>query len=296
MTFRETSVAPYSKSDFLNSVFMSEGDYDTLTSLLYRKKNLVLQGAPGTGKTFAAQRLAYSLMGAKDDANIMRVQFHQGSAYEDYIVGYRPTPDGGFAPVPGKFTSFFREAAKPDRKFEQFYLIIDEINRANLSKVFGELLMLIEADHRDEFLDVPGLDEPLCVPNNVFIIGMMNTADRSLALVDYALRRRFAFFTMHPALKNPAFLERIESYGNDKLISLVDAVGVINTRISEDPALGPGYCIGHSYFCFNKVPDDSDIEALVKYELVPLLEEYWFDPSDLDQLNICVDELESSVR
>lgn len=296
MGFRSTDVKPYSKEQFLEDVFLDAESYDELCALLKRKKNLILQGAPGTGKSYAATRLAYSLMGATDDSCVKRVQFHQGSSYEDYIVGYKPTMDGGFAPEPGIFTEFFLEAAKDERQFENFYLIIDEINRANLSKVFGELLMLIESDHRGESLVVPGLEKPLTVPDNLYIIGMMNTADRGLALVDYALRRRFAFYTMNPALDTDKFKKAIEELGNPKLGLLVEAVRRLNDEIAKDPTLGPGFRIGHSYFCFRKKPTDADLKSIVNYELKPLLEEYWFDPSDQDKLKEQLESLEAAVR
>lgn len=296
MAFRQTNVEPYTKEHFLEDVFLKEDSYDELCALLRRKKNLILQGAPGTGKSFAATRLAYSLMGAADNTCIKRVQFHQGSSYEDYIVGYKPTTEGGFAPEPGIFTRFFRTASSEEHRYENFFLIIDEINRANLSKVFGELLMLTEADHRGESLVVPGLDEPLIVPDNLYIIGMMNTADRSLALVDYALRRRFAFYTMRPALDSDKFKMAVANCGNPKLASLVEAVRQLNEEIANDPTLGPGFSIGHSYFCFRNSPTDADLKSIVNYELKPLLEEYWFDPSDRDKLKEQLEALEAAVR
>ena len=299
MTFSKANALPYDRKSFLSDVYISEDDYDTICALLKRKKNIILQGPPGTGKTYAAIRLAYSLMKVTDNSCVLNVQFHQNSAYEDYIVGFRPDKSGNFRPVLGTFAKFFYEAAKPEHKQEKFYLIIDEINRANISKVFGEMLMLIESEHRNEELSLPGLDGVLIkVPDNVYIIGMMNTADRGIALVDYALRRRFAFYTMMPALDNPKFIHDIESYGNDKLLRLVDAVRHLNKFIAEDdPTLGPGFCIGHSYFCFPKgvEPTDADVKAIVDYELVPLLREYWFDPTDKDTLEEQIGKLKESI-
>lgn len=297
MTFNKANALPYDKDLFLNEVYMEEGDYDTLCALLRRKKNLILQGPPGTGKTFAARRLAYSLMKATDDTCILNVQFHQNSAYEDYVVGFRPDSNGQFRPVPGLFAEFFSKAASPEHKYENFYLIIDEINRANISKVFGEMMMLVEADHRTDELRVPGLDIMFRIPENVYIIGMMNTADRGIALVDYALRRRFAFYTMIPALDNPKFIHDTEGYGNNRLLSLIESVRQLNKVISDDPTLGPGFCIGHSYFCFPKDMQltDADVRAIVDYELVPLLHEYWFDPTDKDMLDEQVAKLKESI-
>lgn len=266
--------APYSDTDFLSQVYLCAADLDKLKGLLKRKRNLILQGAPGTGKTFAAKRLAYAMMGCQDDSRIQRVQFHQGTTYDDFVYGYRPNDAGGFDPTPGVFVAFCRRAAaKPD---EEFFFIIDEINRANISKVFGELLMLIEADHRGDAVALTVTGEPFAVPKNVYLIGMMNTADRGLALIDYALRRRFAFFEMSPALSHPRFLALVKKHG-EKMERLVEAVARLNDDIEHDPALGRGFRIGHSYFC---VGDDApaDVAAsIAEYEIAPLIEEYWFD-------------------
>ena len=296
MSFSKATVPPYGKTQFLEEVFIDSEGFDDLTALLERKKNLILQGPPGTGKTFAAKRLAYAHMGAKDESCMLQVQFHQGSSYEDYIVGYRPSKDGTFTPELGTFAKFFRRAAEPAHRPENFYLIIDEINRANISKVFGEMLMLIESAHRNETLEIPGIEEPLCVPDNVYIIGMMNTADRGLALVDYALRRRFAFYTMTPALDHPRFIADIASQNNIRLPPLVDAVKNINNKIKDDPSLGQGFCIGHSYFAGNGKLSDRDVSAIVEYEIIPLLQEYWFDPSDEDKLEDAIETLRESIK
>ena len=264
----------YTDADFLSQVYMDSEGLLKLKELLRRKKNLILQGAPGTGKTFAAKRLAYAVMGCQDNSRIQQVQFHQGTSYDDFVYGYRPNDTGGFDAMPGVFVSFCRHATEaPDKSF---FFIIDEINRANVSKVFGELLMLIESDHRGEAIALTVTGERFAVPANVYLIGMMNTADRGLALIDYALRRRFAFFEMEPALSNPAFLEQVKKHG-EQLERLVKAVTSLNADIMSDPALGRGFRIGHSYFC---VGDDAptDVAAsIVEYEIVPLIEEYWFD-------------------
>ena len=266
----ESTPDKYTDEDFLSDVFMEEADFEELKALLKRKQNIILQGAPGTGKTYAAKRLAWAMMGRKDSSRVQQVQFHQSTSYDDFVYGYRPNEEGGFQTVPGVFTEFCRKAsARPD---EDFFFIIDEVNRANISKVFGELLMLIEADHRGESVVLPVSGERFNVPENVYIIGMMNTADRGLALIDYALRRRFAFFEMEPALDNERF---IEAAGPD-MAQLVAAVRKLNEAIAEDPALGRGFRIGHSYFCPGK-GGAADPASVVKYELAPLVEEYWFD-------------------
>ena len=260
----------YTDEDFLSEVFMEPDDFEELKSLLRRKQNVILQGAPGTGKTYAAKRLAWAMMGCKDASRVQQVQFHQSTSYDDFVYGYRPNETGGFETVPGVFTDFCRRAtARPDG---DFFFIIDEVNRANISKVFGELLMLIEADHRGESVVLPVSGERFSVPENVYIVGMMNTADRGLALIDYALRRRFAFFEMEPALENERFIEA----AGQEMAQLVAAVRKLNEAIAEDPALGRGFRIGHSYFCPGK-GGAADPASVVKYELAPLVEEYWFD-------------------
>ena len=285
----------YTSADFLDEVFLRPEDVEQMLGLLRRKKNLILQGAPGTGKTFAAKRLAYALMGQTDDSRVEVVQFHQSTAYEDVVVGLRPTAEGGFAAAEGVFARFCRRAAADPGR--DYVFIIDEINRANISKAFGELLMLIEAEHRGEALRLPVSGDLLSVPKRLHIIGMMNTADRGLALIDYALRRRFAFFEMRPALDHPGFLRHVEAVGSSRLEALVDVVRRLNQRIAEDEALGPGFQIGHSYLCLpaagpeNPAGTDADVTSVVRYELEPLVREYWFDnPVAMDE---SIHELES---
>ena len=285
----------YTSADFLDEVFLRPEDLEQMLGLLRRKKNLILQGAPGTGKTFAAKRLAYALMSQADDSRVEVVQFHQSTAYEDVVVGLRPTAEGGFAAAEGVFARFCRRAAADPGR--DYVFIIDEINRANISKAFGELLMLIEAEHRGEALRLPVSGELLSVPKRLHIIGMMNTADRGLALIDYALRRRFAFFEMWPALDHPGFLRHVEAVGSARLEALVDVVRRLNQRIAEDEALGPGFQIGHSYLCLpaagpeNPAGTDADVTSVVRYELEPLVREYWFDnPAAMDE---SIHELES---
>lgn len=266
---------PYTDADFLEQVYIDAEELTTLKTLLKRKKNLILQGSPGTGKTFLSKRLAYCMMGVKDHKRIEMVQFHQSSTYDEFVIGYRPTEDGSFRVQSGVFVQFCNKAAADPG--HDYFFIIDEINRANISKVFGELLMLIEADHRSETISLAVEGRSFKVPENLFIIGMMNTADRGLALIDYALRRRFAFYEMKPAFENANFQNKLA--GNERLIALSKAVIELNHHIAEDPTLGRGFCIGHSYFCGEEITD-TDADLILQYELIPLLEEYWFDEPD----------------
>lgn len=264
----------YTEEDFLNEVFMEKEEYERLARLLLKKKNLILQGAPGVGKTFAAKRLAYSIMQVKDSSRVTIIQFHQSYSYEDFIMGYRPTKEG-FELVPGPFYDFCRKAQ--DDEDREYFFIIDEINRGNLSKIFGELLMLIETDKRGESLRLLYKNELFSVPKNVHIIGMMNTADRSLAMIDYALRRRFAFYELKPALESPQFEDMKAIAQNEKYNKLIEKVVSLNKVIQEDESLGSGFVIGHSYFCVSEKIADDDVSAIIEFELIPLINEYWFD-------------------
>lgn len=264
----------YNEVDFLNDVFMTKEKYQDLVAVLKTKKNIILQGAPGVGKTFAAKRLAYSIMGVKDENRIEFVQFHQNYSYEDFVMGYKPN-DTGFELKNGIFYKFCQKAAnKPE---QPFFFIIDEINRGNMSKIFGELLMLIEKDYRGAKATLAYNGMPFSVPDNLFIIGMMNTADRSLAMIDYALRRRFSFFEMSPGFESEGFINYQNNIGNDTFDELISRICDLNKEIIADKALGKGFCIGHSYFCNIEDCNEELLETIVKYEIIPMLEEYWFD-------------------
>lgn len=283
----------YTKYDFLNEVFISEEQYDTIINTLMRKKNIILQGAPGVGKTFCAKKIMYSLMNEKDDSRIEVVQFHQSYSYEDFIQGYRPNNEGKFTLKNGVFYNLVNEACKEynraklaNEEPKKFCIIIDEINRGNLSKVFGELMMLIESDKREKkwSLNLTYSDTKFYIPENLYIIGTMNTADRSLSMVDYALRRRFAFINLQPAFNNEKFKQYlVEKEKLDKQIveDLINKYIKLNDYIKE--TLGKDFMIGHSYFIGQQLDIDNFDEIyrdIVNYEIKPLLEEYYYDDDE----------------
>lgn len=267
----------YGKDDFLAEVYITGAKYDRLLNVLKRKKNIILQGAPGVGKTFAAKRLAYAMMGEKDKERIEFIQFHQNYSYEDFMMGYKPTENGGFEMQYGVFYRFCKKAENNPEK--DYFFIIDEINRGNMSKIFGELLLLIEKDYRGTSSKLAYQNLNFSVPENLYIIGMMNTADRSLAMIDYALRRRFSFFDMEPGFDTDGFKEYQEKLGSDKFNALIECIKELNNEIADDPSLGKGFCIGHSYFCGLQADECTQelLEGIVEYDILPMLSEYWFD-------------------
>ncbi|MEY8610001.1 AAA family ATPase [Parabacteroides segnis] len=267
----------YSEGEFLDEVFMDSAEYTRLKSLLLGKKNIILQGAPGVGKTYSAKRLAYSIIGEKNESRIEFIQFHQNYSYEDFIMGYKPKEDGGFELKRGVFYNFCKKAQSDPNK--DYFFIIDEINRGNMSKIFGELLMLIENGYRGEMHEIRLAynDEHFFVPENLYIIGMMNTADRSLAMIDYALRRRFSFFDIVPGFDTEGFNKYKENLNSETFNQVIDAIKALNAEIAEDDSLGQGFCIGHSYFCNQDSFDKMWLENVIKYDIEPMLREYWFD-------------------
>jgi 5-methylcytosine-specific restriction enzyme B len=228
--------------------------------------------------------MADAFVGAIDPERVQFIQFHASYAYEDFVQGYRPDGKGGFLRKDGVFLRFCRRATADISR--SYVFIIDEINRANLSKVFGELFMLIERDKRKKDYAVElaystDEDDRFFIPSNIHILGLMNTADRSLALVDYALRRRFEFFDIGPGFDTKQFYDfMMANKIPEALVAhMRDVFGALNKAIADDRDLGPGCMIGHSDFC--DLPGEDAAEDAynhrVEHKIVPLLREYWYE-------------------
>ncbi len=287
------NINEYDKYDFLEEVLISEDKYDTIVNTLLRKKNIILQGAPGVGKTFCAKKIMYSIMNEKADSRIIVVQFHQSYSYEDFVQGYRPNEDGKFELKNGVFYDLVMDAIEECRNAKannvepkKYAIIIDEINRGNLSKVFGELMMLIESDKRNEkwSINLTYSDDEFYIPDNLYIIGTMNTADKSLSMIDYALRRRFAFIKLEPAFESEKlrkYLVEKEKIDTEVVNRIIENFKSLNYYIKE--TLGNDFMVGHSYF-INQQLDSEDYENIyndiIEYEIKPLLEEYYFDDKE----------------
>jgi len=275
--------------------FLPPSQLKTMIELLRRKKNLILQGPPGTGKTWLAKRLGYALIGAKDPDRLTAVQFQPSLSYEDFVRGWRPDGTGGLTLADGAFLEAVNAALSETER--PYVLVIEEINRGNPAQVLGELLTLIEDSKRDPSealrLAYPRtIDERVHVPPNLHIIGTMNLADRSLALVDLALRRRFAFINLNPAL-GPLWRKWCLEHGMPSAVIdvIAERLGDLNKLIGADRALGTQFQVGHSFVTpISKTAPPSGWPAwyneVVETEIGPLLAEYWYDNSAQAQSQI----------
>lgn len=285
-------IVPYSVEDILkDGCFLERAEIDRLLDRLRTKKNLILQGPPGTGKTWLAKRLAFALMGQKDDSKLRAVQFHPNLSYEDFVRGWRPTGEGKLSLADGVFMEAIKAASKdPSSKF---VVVIEEINRGNPAQIFGELLTLLEAGKRTPnealelcYPDADGKRRPVHIPENLYVVGTMNIADRSLALVDLALRRRFAFVGLEPRL-GQVWREWVvkECAVDPGLVADIERrIADLNEQIAADARLGKQFRIGHSYVTPAHRLEAGDtkkwFQQVVETEIGPLLDEYWFDAPD----------------
>lgn len=288
-------IVPYSVEDILkDGCFLERAEIDRLLDRLRTKKNLILQGPPGTGKTWLAKRLAFALMGQKDDSKVRAVQFHPNLSYEDFVRGWRPTGEGKLSLADGVFMEAIKAASKdPSSKF---VVVIEEINRGNPAQIFGELLTLLEAGKRTPnealelcYPDADGKRRPVHIPENLYVVGTMNIADRSLALVDLALRRRFAFVGLEPRL-GQVWREWVvkECAVEPGLVADIERrIAELNDQIAADARLGKQFRIGHSYVTPAHRLEAGDtrrwFQQVVETEIGPLLGEYWFDAPDETQ-------------
>lgn len=281
----------YTIDDILeDGCFLEKSKLTEVLGRLEEKQNLILQGPPGTGKTWLAKRLAYALIGRKDTDKVRSVQFHPNMSYEDFVRGYRPSGDGKLELVDGPFIEMI-DAAREDQS-SRHVIVIEEINRGNPAQIFGEMLTLLESDKRtpDEALELTYRKtdgERVHIPENLYVIGTMNMADRSLAMVDFALRRRFAFVNMEPTLNErwSGWVHEHSDIDPDALSQIKGKLDSLNQTIAEDPNLGPQFRIGHSFVTPNdKIPDANDwFKQVVETEIGPLLDEYWYDDREKAQ-------------
>ena len=273
----------YDKQKFLEEVFIDEKNYDELRSLVLKRKNIILEGAPGVGKTFIAKRIAYSILGQKDEEKILSVQFHENYSTDEFMEGFRPDDIGIYKYKRGCFKRICNKARNdPNNKY---FVIIDEINRGNIAKIFGESFSLIEIDKRgkENYIELACSRERFYVPSNIYIIGTMNTYDQALAITDYALRRRFCFYTIHPAFENEKF--KAFYMQNPILEKVIQNIIQVNSKLDDNVK------IGHSYFC--KPMDQEDINMTIQYNIIPYIKQYYQNNKDVEKeiVNILQDML-----
>ena len=282
--------APYSIDNILDAgCFIKRGDVEKILQRFQDKKNLILQGPPGTGKTWLAKRLAFALLGRSDEGKVRAVQFHPNLSYEDFVRGWRPSGEGRLSLVDGPFLKAI-DAAQGDSDSD-YVVVIEEINRGNPAQIFGEMLTLLEPDKRDKSnaleLSYPRHDgELIWLPENLYVIGTMNLADRSLAIVDFALRRRFAFIDLEPQIGEKWRNWVHEHNGIDIAIlrQIENRINALNEELAQDRSLGSQYKIGHSYITPSQTTSILNpiewFRQIVETEICPLLREYWFDDAE----------------
>ncbi|MDO7884743.1 McrB family protein [Hymenobacter cheonanensis] len=294
------SPTAYTKAEALTELFIAANELEAALAGLRRRRALLLQGPPGTGKTFLARRLAWLLLGAQDERRIELIQFHPSYSYEDFMLGFRPGAKGQFQLVPGVLPLLCQRAAQDPG--QPYFLLIDELNRGNVARIFGELLLLLEPDKRGPAHALrlpyapPGAPR-FFVPENLYVIGTLNLADRSLAPLDYALRRRFAFVGLAPQFGPPLQKLLKTSQVPASLIALLaERMAALNHVIAADPELGPDFEIGHSYFCVPPAPPAEArawLRLVFEQEIGPLLADYWREQPDkaAAQLRLLVADL-----
>jgi len=284
----EGHIKSYSVDDILaEGCFLDMLALEEILKTLQDKRNVVLQGPPGTGKSWLAKRLGYALMGKKDPGRMRIVQFHSNLAYEDFVRGFRPNSEGKLSLVDGPFMEAIEDAKNTSLPY---VFVIEEINRGNPAQIFGEMLTLLENTKRssDEALELTyrrSSNEKVYIPDNFYVIGTMNIADRSLALLDLALRRRFAFINLEPSFSDSwrDWLKNRCGFPAEVVSDIEYRITALNAEIASDESLGSQFKVGHSYL----TPDpDADIKdprqwfrRIISTEIGPLLEEYWFDDS-----------------
>lgn len=289
----EVPIEAYSIDNIItDGCFLPEIKIEKILKRLRTKKNIILQGPPGTGKTWLAKRLAFALIGYRDDSKVRAVQFHPNLSYEDFIRGWRPSGEGKLTLVDGPFMEMIDNAIKdPDSKY---VIVIEEINRGNPAQVFGEMLTLLETDKRtpDEALELSYKREDgerVFIPDNLYVVGTMNIADRSLALVDLALRRRFAFIDLEPTLGKAwhDWVQSKNSIDSNMLNEIESRLNALNNGITADISLGAQFQVGHSYVTPATGMNITDAKEwfgeVVETEIGPLLDEYWFDDLEKSQ-------------